>query len=60
MNVTEDRTQQGGNSLTRELTQNPLKKIWVPSSTNGLPDRHISQRKGEYGWGPDTDAGEAG
>uniref|UniRef100_A0A673GHD9 6-phosphofructo-2-kinase/fructose-2,6-bisphosphatase 4-like n=1 Tax=Sinocyclocheilus rhinocerous TaxID=307959 RepID=A0A673GHD9_9TELE len=27
------------------LTQNPLKKIWVPSSTNGLPDRHISQRK---------------
>uniref|UniRef100_A0A671S4Z9 6-phosphofructo-2-kinase/fructose-2,6-bisphosphatase 4-like n=1 Tax=Sinocyclocheilus anshuiensis TaxID=1608454 RepID=A0A671S4Z9_9TELE len=45
MNVTEDSTEQCGNSLTRELTQNPLKKIWVPSSTNGLPERHISQRK---------------
>uniref|UniRef100_A0A671S562 6-phosphofructo-2-kinase/fructose-2,6-bisphosphatase 4-like n=1 Tax=Sinocyclocheilus anshuiensis TaxID=1608454 RepID=A0A671S562_9TELE len=41
MNVTEDSTEQCGNSLTRELTQNPLKKIWVPSSTNGLPERHI-------------------
>ncbi|XP_026077354.1 6-phosphofructo-2-kinase/fructose-2,6-bisphosphatase 4a isoform X1 [Carassius auratus] len=45
MNVTEDNTEQCGNSLTRELTQTPLKKIWVPSSTNGLPERHISQRK---------------
>ncbi|XP_061147117.1 6-phosphofructo-2-kinase/fructose-2,6-bisphosphatase 4-like isoform X2 [Syngnathus typhle] len=28
----------------RELTQNPLKKIWMPCK-NGLPERHISQRK---------------
>uniref|UniRef100_A0A8C9SWD4 6-phosphofructo-2-kinase/fructose-2,6-bisphosphatase 4-like n=1 Tax=Scleropages formosus TaxID=113540 RepID=A0A8C9SWD4_SCLFO len=31
-------------SSPRELTQNPLKKIWVPCK-NGLPDRHISQRR---------------
>ncbi|CAF96557.1 unnamed protein product, partial [Tetraodon nigroviridis] len=31
-------------SNPRELTQNPLKKIWVPCK-NGLPDKHISQRK---------------
>ncbi|XP_029357594.1 6-phosphofructo-2-kinase/fructose-2,6-bisphosphatase 4a isoform X6 [Echeneis naucrates] len=28
----------------RELTQNPLKKIWMPYK-NGLPEKHISQRK---------------
>ncbi|XP_020489491.2 6-phosphofructo-2-kinase/fructose-2,6-bisphosphatase 4 isoform X2 [Labrus bergylta] len=28
----------------RELTQNPLKKIWMPCE-NGLPEKHISQRK---------------
>uniref|UniRef100_A0AAV2M6E6 6-phosphofructo-2-kinase domain-containing protein n=1 Tax=Knipowitschia caucasica TaxID=637954 RepID=A0AAV2M6E6_KNICA len=28
----------------RELTQNPLKKIWMPYK-NGLPENHISQRK---------------
>ncbi|CAL8336199.1 unnamed protein product [Merluccius merluccius] len=28
----------------RELTQNPLKKIWMPCK-NGLPEKHISQRK---------------
>lgn len=31
----------------RELTQNPLKKIWMPYK-NGLPETHISQRKGAY------------
>nr|XP_046240548.1 6-phosphofructo-2-kinase/fructose-2,6-bisphosphatase 4a isoform X2 [Scatophagus argus] len=31
-------------SNPRELTQNPLKKIWMPCK-NGLPERHISQRK---------------
>lgn len=31
----------------RELTQNPLKKIWMPCK-NGLPEKHISQRKGAY------------
>uniref|UniRef100_A0A8C7UBU8 6-phosphofructo-2-kinase/fructose-2,6-biphosphatase 4a n=2 Tax=Oncorhynchus mykiss TaxID=8022 RepID=A0A8C7UBU8_ONCMY len=35
------------NSATpRELTQNPLKKIWMPlPCKNGLPEKHISQRK---------------
>uniref|UniRef100_A0AAX7UHZ1 6-phosphofructo-2-kinase domain-containing protein n=1 Tax=Astatotilapia calliptera TaxID=8154 RepID=A0AAX7UHZ1_ASTCA len=28
----------------RELTQNPLKKIWMPYK-NGLPEKHICQRK---------------
>ncbi|XP_035244009.1 6-phosphofructo-2-kinase/fructose-2,6-bisphosphatase 4a isoform X2 [Anguilla anguilla] len=28
----------------RELTQNPLKKIWMPCK-NGLPEKNISQRK---------------
>uniref|UniRef100_A0A3P9A880 6-phosphofructo-2-kinase domain-containing protein n=1 Tax=Esox lucius TaxID=8010 RepID=A0A3P9A880_ESOLU len=28
----------------RVLTQNPLKKIWMPCK-NGLPDQHISQRR---------------
>ncbi|XP_028854501.1 6-phosphofructo-2-kinase/fructose-2,6-bisphosphatase 4-like isoform X2 [Denticeps clupeoides] len=28
----------------RELTQNPLRKIWMPYK-NGLPEKHISQRK---------------
>ncbi|XP_078517756.1 6-phosphofructo-2-kinase/fructose-2,6-bisphosphatase 4 isoform X2 [Lissotriton helveticus] len=28
----------------RELTQNPLKKIWMPYN-NGLPGKHTSQRK---------------
>lgn len=32
-------------SVPRELTQNPLKKIWMPCK-NGLPEKHISQRKG--------------
>uniref|UniRef100_A0A8C8DVT4 6-phosphofructo-2-kinase/fructose-2,6-biphosphatase 4a n=1 Tax=Oryzias sinensis TaxID=183150 RepID=A0A8C8DVT4_9TELE len=31
-------------STHRELTQNPLKKIWMPYK-NGLPEKHISQRK---------------
>uniref|UniRef100_A0A674PGE7 6-phosphofructo-2-kinase/fructose-2,6-biphosphatase 4a n=1 Tax=Takifugu rubripes TaxID=31033 RepID=A0A674PGE7_TAKRU len=31
-------------SNPRELTQNPLKKIWMPYK-NGLPEKHISQRK---------------
>lgn len=39
----EDRTP----SNPRELTQNPLKKIWMPCK-NGLPEKHISQRKGAY------------
>ena len=34
-------------SIPRELTQNPLKKIWMPCK-NGLPEKHISQRKGTY------------
>lgn len=34
-------------SIPRELTQNPLKKIWMPYK-NGLPETHISQRKGAY------------
>lgn len=32
-------------SNPRELTQNPLKKIWMPYK-NGLPEKHIAQRKG--------------
>ena len=32
----------------RELTQNPLKKIWMPYK-NGLPEKHTSQRKGWCG-----------
>ncbi|XP_038551724.1 6-phosphofructo-2-kinase/fructose-2,6-bisphosphatase 4a isoform X1 [Micropterus salmoides] len=36
----EDRTP----SNPRELTQNPLKKIWMPCK-NGLPEKHIPQRK---------------
>uniref|UniRef100_A0A3B3CW21 6-phosphofructo-2-kinase/fructose-2,6-biphosphatase 4a n=1 Tax=Oryzias melastigma TaxID=30732 RepID=A0A3B3CW21_ORYME len=39
----EDRTP----TTPRELTQNPLKKIWMPYK-NGLPEKHISQRKGSY------------
>lgn len=35
-------------SNPRELTQNPLKKIWMPYK-NGLPEKHISQKKGAYG-----------
>ena len=34
-------------SNLRELTQNPLKKIWMPYK-NGLPEKHISQRRGAY------------
>lgn len=34
-------------SVPRELTQNPLKKIWMPCK-NGLPEKHISQRKGTW------------
>ena len=34
-------------STPRELTQNPLKKIWMPNK-NGLPEKHISQRKGVF------------
>lgn len=30
----------------RELTQNPLRKIWMPCS-NGLPQRPITQRRGK-------------
>ncbi|XP_026885641.1 6-phosphofructo-2-kinase/fructose-2,6-bisphosphatase 4-like isoform X6 [Electrophorus electricus] len=30
---------------SRELTQNPLKKIWMPCKKNGLPEKHIFQRK---------------
>lgn len=37
-----------GHANPRELTQNPLKKIWMPCK-NGLPEKHISQRKGAYG-----------
>lgn len=33
----------------RELTQNPLKKIWMPlPCKNGLPDKRICQRMGAY------------
>lgn len=32
----------------RELTQNPLKKIWMPYS-NGRPALHACQRGGEAG-----------
>ncbi|XP_071392871.1 6-phosphofructo-2-kinase/fructose-2,6-bisphosphatase 4b isoform X6 [Centroberyx affinis] len=31
-------------TFPRELTQNPLRKIWVPCK-NGLPEKHISQRR---------------
>lgn len=34
-------------SVPRELTQNPLKKIWMPCK-NGLPEKHIFQRKGTW------------
>ncbi|XP_028853563.1 6-phosphofructo-2-kinase/fructose-2,6-bisphosphatase 4-like isoform X2 [Denticeps clupeoides] len=33
-----------GSAAPRELTQNPLKKIWMPCK-NGLPEKHIFQRK---------------
>ncbi|XP_055019088.1 6-phosphofructo-2-kinase/fructose-2,6-bisphosphatase 4-like isoform X1 [Boleophthalmus pectinirostris] len=29
----------------RELTQNPLRKIWMPRCSNGLPQRPITQRR---------------
>ncbi|KAG8128253.1 hypothetical protein E2320_015158 [Naja naja] len=35
-------------SPARELTQNPLQKIWVPYS-NGLPAKHSAQRGGGMG-----------
>uniref|UniRef100_A0A671R923 6-phosphofructo-2-kinase/fructose-2,6-bisphosphatase 4 n=1 Tax=Sinocyclocheilus anshuiensis TaxID=1608454 RepID=A0A671R923_9TELE len=30
--------------IPRELTQNPLRKIWMPCK-NGLPEKHISQKR---------------
>lgn len=44
----EDTMEDKAPSNPRELTQNPLKKIWMPYK-NGLPEKHISQRKGAYG-----------
>lgn len=44
----EDSMEDNAPSNPRELTQNPLKKIWMPCK-NGLPEKHISQRKGAYG-----------
>uniref|UniRef100_A0A3B3QX86 6-phosphofructo-2-kinase/fructose-2,6-bisphosphatase 4-like n=1 Tax=Paramormyrops kingsleyae TaxID=1676925 RepID=A0A3B3QX86_9TELE len=41
MSLTEDNTMA---SSPRELTQNPLKKIWMPCK-NGLPEKNICQRK---------------
>lgn len=41
-------------SPARELTQNPLQKIWVPYN-NGLPAKHSAQRGGEW-----TGAGAGG
>jgi len=32
-------------AIPRELTQNPLRKIWMPCK-NGLPEKHIFQKKG--------------
>lgn len=43
----EDTMEDKAPSNPRELTQNPLKKIWMPCK-NGLPEKHISQRKGAY------------
>lgn len=43
----EDTMEDKAPSNPRELTQNPLKKIWMPYK-NGLPEKHISQRKGAY------------
>lgn len=37
-----------GMASPRELTQNPLKKIWMPYS-NGRPALHASQRGGKTG-----------
>lgn len=37
-----------GMASPRELTQNPLKKIWMPYS-NGRPALHACQRRGEAG-----------
>uniref|UniRef100_A0A8C1DFE6 6-phosphofructo-2-kinase/fructose-2,6-biphosphatase 4b n=1 Tax=Cyprinus carpio carpio TaxID=630221 RepID=A0A8C1DFE6_CYPCA len=31
-------------AIPRELTQNPLRKIWMPCK-NGLPEKHISQKR---------------
>ncbi|KAJ3603370.1 hypothetical protein NHX12_031112 [Muraenolepis orangiensis] len=31
-------------TCSRELTQNPLRKIWIPCK-NGLPEKHIFQRR---------------
>lgn len=31
--------------IPRELTQNPLRKIWMPCK-NGLPEKHIAQKRG--------------
>uniref|UniRef100_A0A3B4BAH0 Uncharacterized protein n=1 Tax=Periophthalmus magnuspinnatus TaxID=409849 RepID=A0A3B4BAH0_9GOBI len=31
----------------RELTQNPLRKIWMPRCSNGLSQRPITQRRGK-------------
>lgn len=42
-----DRMEDKPPSNPRELTQNPLKKIWMPCK-NGLPEKHISQRKSAY------------
>ncbi|XP_053539852.1 6-phosphofructo-2-kinase/fructose-2,6-bisphosphatase 4b [Ictalurus punctatus] len=43
MNSTEDITLTPV-ALPRELAQNPLHKIWMPCK-NGLPEKHISQRR---------------
>lgn len=34
-------------AIPRELTQNPLRKIWIPCK-NGLPEKHISQKRGWF------------
>ncbi|TFK00599.1 Na(+)/H(+) exchange regulatory cofactor NHE-RF4 [Platysternon megacephalum] len=45
-------------SPARELTQNPLQKIWEPYN-NGLPAKHSAQRGGEHSGGQDPQ-GEVG
>uniref|UniRef100_A0A674JUQ1 Uncharacterized protein n=1 Tax=Terrapene triunguis TaxID=2587831 RepID=A0A674JUQ1_9SAUR len=39
-------------SPARELTQNPLQKIWEPYN-NGLPAKHSAQRGGQHSGGQD-------
>lgn len=48
-----------GMASPRELTQNPLKKIWMPYS-NGRPALHACQRGGEAGSAGSREGGAPG